>query len=40
MKIVVFEVEPREAPAFGGLRSANAVQLVAEPLRAANAHNF
>ena len=37
MKVVVFEAEPREASAFDSLKPANEVQLVAEPLRAANA---
>ena len=40
MKIVVFEVEPHEAPEFKALESKNEIVLVAEPLCAANAPTF
>lgn len=40
MKIVLFEVEPREAAAFEALKKAHDVVLVEEPLRAANARSF
>lgn len=40
MKIVVFEVEPHEAPAFEALEAGNEIILVEEPLRANNARRF
>ncbi|MFZ5790092.1 MAG: hydroxyacid dehydrogenase [Pseudomonadota bacterium] len=40
MKVVIFEAEPREAPAFDSLKPANEVQVIAEPLRAANAAEY
>ena len=40
MKLVVFEAEPREAPAFDVLKPAHAVEVVAEPLRATTVHAF
>jgi D-lactate dehydrogenase len=40
MKVVVFEVEPREALAFEGLKAQNEVALVEGPLREANAAEF
>jgi hypothetical protein len=36
MKVVVFQSEPREAPAFGRLRPDHDAALVEEPLRAAD----
>ena len=40
MKVVVFEVEPREATAFEVLKAQNEIVLVEAPLRAANAAGF
>lgn len=40
MKIVVFEVERRESPAFETLAAGNEIRLVEEPLRAMNAQEF
>jgi D-lactate dehydrogenase len=40
MKLVIFEAEPREAPAFDPLKPANDVRFVAEPLRGSNVGDF
>lgn len=40
MKIIVFELEPHEAPAFDALDAQNEIILVKEPLRSANAPSF
>jgi D-lactate dehydrogenase len=40
MKVVVFEVEPREALALEGLKAQNEIVLVEGPLREANAAEF
>lgn len=40
MKMVIFEVEPRDAPAFERLKAQNEVVLVEGPLGAANAAKF
>lgn len=40
MKIVVFEIEPHEGPAFKKLEAKNEIILVEEPLRAADAARF
>jgi D-lactate dehydrogenase len=40
MKVVVFEVEPREASAFEVLKAQNGIVLIEGPLRAANAAGF
>ena len=40
MKVVVFEVEPREATAFDVLKAQNEIVLVEAPLRAANVASF
>ena len=40
MKIVIFETEPREAPAFDSLKPGRMLELTAQPLRADNAHEY
>lgn len=40
MRIVLFEVEPREAAAFDSLKAAHDLVLLKEPLRASNAASF
>ena len=40
MKVVVFEVEPREETAFDVLKAQNEIVLVEAPLRAANVASF
>jgi D-lactate dehydrogenase len=40
MKIVIFETEPREAPAFENLKRGHELVLTGEPLRADNAGRF
>ena len=40
MKIAVFEAEPREASTFDKLKPGSDVQLIADPLRTANANGF
>ncbi len=40
MKIVIFETEPREAPAFDSLKPGHMLELTAQPLRADNAHEY
>jgi D-lactate dehydrogenase len=40
MKVAVFEIEPREAPAFARLKTSNEIVLEEVPLRPANADNF